>query len=404
MKKGFDIPYADGWQIVTARNLEEIEAIRPIWEQMQSNEPYPVPNADIDRYLSVVKTSGDIVQPFVMLVKNNGCPAAMIIGRIEKHRLNLKLGYKTLCKPALKCLSVVYGGVLGQPEGNLCSLLVVELMKKLQSRETDMVFFNHLRISSPFYRAVREMPSFLNRGYLPKAEDHWYMSVPETVASFYQSCSASSRKQYKKCIKRLERAFPGQVRVLTYSQDNHLDEAIKYASQVSATSYQYSMGCGFMDNPHTRTLLATSARKKWLRMHVLFVGDEACAFEVWLQYGRTYFGEGMGFNPKWKKWRVGTVLFLKTIESICANQSVDSVDFGFGDAAYKRSYGSERWEEASVYIFARRLYPAFINILQSSIEALNLGFGYVVNKIGAIDWIKRRWRNLMQIKNLGNEH
>jgi hypothetical protein len=403
MKKESGTQLSDGWKTVVAKNFEEIEAIRPIWEQMQCNEPYPVPNADIDRYLSVVKMSCDSVQPFVMLMKHNGFPAAMIIGRIEKHQINLRLGYKTLLKPALKCLSVVYGGILGQPKSDLCSLLVDELMRQLRSGEVDMVFFNHLRTNTHFYRAVREIPSFLNRGYLPKVENHWYMSVPETLASFYQSCSASSRKQYKKCIKRLERAFLGQVRVQTYSQENHLDEAIKYASQISTTSYQYSIGCGFMDNSHTRTLLATSARKKWLRIHVLFVGDEACAFEVWLKYGRTYFGDGMGFDPKWKKWRVGTVLFLKTIESICADPDVDSVDFGFGDAAYKRSYGSKRWDEASVYIFAMRLYPAFINVLQSSIEALNLGFEYVVKKIGAIDWIKRRWRNMLLTKNPGSK-
>ena len=52
-------------KIVTATNFEEIEAIRPVWEQMQRDEPHPVPNADIDRYLSVVKTSGDDVRPYV---------------------------------------------------------------------------------------------------------------------------------------------------------------------------------------------------------------------------------------------------------------------------------------------------------------------------------------------------
>lgn len=403
MKKGYDIPSGDRWQIVVARNLEEIETIRPVWEQMQCNEPYPVPNADIDRYLSFIKTSGDEVQPHVMLIKCNGCPAAMIIGRIENHQLNFKLGYKTLFKPALKCLSVVYGGVLGQPKSDLCSLLVGELMKQLRSREVDIVFFNHLRTDSPFYQAVRRVPGFLSRGYLPKIEDHWCMSVPETVASFYESCSSSSRKQYRKCIRRLERAFPGQVRVVTYSQENHLDEAIKYASQVSAASYQYSMGCGFIDNSRTRALLATSAGRKRLRMHLLFIGDEACAFEIWIKYGTTYFGDGMAFDPKWKKWRVGTVLFLKTIEHICTDPGVDSVDFGFGDAAYKRSYGSGRWQESSVYIFALRPYPAFINVLQSSVEALHLGLEYVVHKIGAVDLIKRRWRDLLQTKNLGSK-
>ena len=63
--------FSGDYEIITARNFEEIEAIRPIWEQMQCGESRPVPNADIDRYLSVVKTSDDDLQPNVMLLKHD---------------------------------------------------------------------------------------------------------------------------------------------------------------------------------------------------------------------------------------------------------------------------------------------------------------------------------------------
>jgi len=40
--------YSGDCEIFAATNFDEIEAIRPIWEQMQRNEPHPVPNADND--------------------------------------------------------------------------------------------------------------------------------------------------------------------------------------------------------------------------------------------------------------------------------------------------------------------------------------------------------------------
>ena len=43
--------------IKVARNLEEVESIRPIWEEMQRKEYHPVVNADIDRYLPVIKAN-----------------------------------------------------------------------------------------------------------------------------------------------------------------------------------------------------------------------------------------------------------------------------------------------------------------------------------------------------------
>ena len=48
-------------EIVAATNFEEIEAIRPIWEQMQRDEPHPVPNADIDRFPILANVDGVVI-------------------------------------------------------------------------------------------------------------------------------------------------------------------------------------------------------------------------------------------------------------------------------------------------------------------------------------------------------
>src|SRR4030043_288457 len=127
IEKMIDLQSYDNLTITYARSFEEIEAIRAIWQQMQSQGANPTPDADIDRFLSVVKSLGADVQPYVMLVKQDGRPAAMMIGRVEKHPLEFKFGYKVLAKKTLKCLTIVYGGVLGGPDDALCIILLNEL-------------------------------------------------------------------------------------------------------------------------------------------------------------------------------------------------------------------------------------------------------------------------------------
>jgi len=388
--------FSEGLEVVIARSLDEIEAIRPIWEKMQAKEPYLVINADINRYLSVLKASGDDVKPYVMFLEQNGRPAAMMIGRIKEHQLNLKLGYKTVLSPKLRCLIVVYGGVLGQPDGKLYSLLIGELMKALSRREADMVYFNHLRTDSDIYRLSRKTPGVLSCGYFPKLENHWSMSVPENPDCFYQARSSKHRKHLRQYVRKLERAYPGQVKMITYSKEDELDEAIKAASQISAKTYQNAMGCGFVDDFRTRTLLSVAAKLGWLRAHILYIDDEPSAYRFALHHGRTYFADGIGFDPKWSKWRVGTVLFMNVIEDLCKDSAVEYYDFGFGDADYKRSYGDKQWQEASVYIFAARPYPIFVNMLRTSTMGLNASLEYILNKTGLVGWVKRRWRNLLQ--------
>jgi len=397
MKKDSNRQPGDEWKTVVARNFDEIESIRPIWEQMQQNESQPVPNADIDRYISVVKASGDDVRPHVMLMKHNDQPAVMIISRLEKRQLELKLGYRVLFKPRLRCLTIVYGGILGQPKGDLCSLLVSELMKQLQSREVDMVYFNHLRIDSKIYQYARKMPLLLTRGYIPRIENHWEISIPENMASYYQRFSGRRRSELNRYIRKLERTH--SVKVVCYEQEEDLPHAMSQMQEISTKTYQHGMSAGFICNAQTRSVLHMAAARNWLKAHILFIDSKPVAFQVGFQYGSTYFADQIGFDPSWKRYRVGTVLLLKVIEELCTDRSVDKFDFGFGDANYKQLYCDRFWTDVSFPFFAPRLYPIFINMLRTCIEALNAGLGYIVNKIGTLGWIKRRWRNLLQAKN-----
>lgn len=396
MKNSRKTRLAEGRKIVVAKSIEEIEKIRPIWEQMQSSEPYPIINADIDRYISVIKAFNGEAEPYVMLFKRVAHPEMLIVSRIEKHQLKLKFGYKTVFSPTLRCLTIEHGGIIGQPTNEVCVVLIQELAEILRRGEADMVRFAHLRIDSPLYKLAREMPGVLTRGYFPKIQPHWMMSVPDKMELFYKSCSPSNRKQFRKCIRRIGRAFPGRVKRITYRREDELDDAIRAASIISVKTYQYALGSGFVDDFRTRTLLLAAAKLGWLRLHVLFIDDEPCAFEIWLQYGRVYFGHGIGFDPKWKRWRVGTVLFLKTIEDIASDPTADTIDFYVGDAEYKRIYCDKRINRASICIFAPRLYPVCINLLQTATMGLNSGLEYFFDKIGAVGWIKRRWRNRLQ--------
>jgi hypothetical protein len=102
------------------------------------------------------------------------------------------------------------------------------------------------------------------------------------------------------------------------------------------------------------------------------------------------------FDPKWSRLELGTVLFVRVLEDICTDPDIEFVDFGFGDADYKRSYGNKQWQEGSVYIFAARPYPIFINMVRTFTMSIDASMKYILNKTGLVGWVKRRWRNLLQ--------
>lgn len=385
-------------EIVIVRSLDEIEAIRPIWEEMQSNQSYPAINADIDRYLSVLESQKDQdIKPYVILLQRRGLTEAMVIGRLERHPIELKLGYKTLLSPKLKCLTVVYGGILGEPGEEVCSLLIGELAKVLRRREVDVVYFNHLRTDSRIYQLSRKLPGVLCRERFGIILNHHRMKFPENLEQFYKGCSKRHRGNLRRYIRRIEKEYPDQVRMVRYSSEQELEDVVNAAARISSKTYQHGMGKGLVDNPKTLSLMKTTAKHGWLRAHVLYINNEPCAFQIGLRYAGTYFLDKIGYDPEWGQYNVGTVLFLKVLEKLCRDGAIDYYDFGFGDADYKRSYGDKQWPEASVHIFAPRPYPIFINMVRTFTIGLNRSLEYILNRTGSVGWVKRQWRNLLQV-------
>lgn len=389
MKDGSDIQSSCKWEVLVVRDFEEIEAVRQTWEKIQAEEPHPKINADIDRYLTTLKATSDSLEPYIIVLKENGRPAAMLIGWVDKSSLKCALGCRTLFKPALRQLSVVYGGVIGKRTEQISRVLVGELMKALRRGEIDVVLFNHLETDSSLYRIAYKMPGLLSRCHLPMIEGHWRMTLPEDIGSFYQGLQRKHRSNLRRLIRKLERAYPNKVEVVTYRDQSELDTALKAASEISAATYQYAYGLGVVDNQETRTVLSQAARLGRLQIDILYIDGEPGAFQLAMKYANTYFGDKIGFNPKWEKFRIGTVLFLGVIETLCGDPSVAYYDFGFGDTEYKSSYCDTEWVEGSVYIFAPRVFPVFVNLILSITSAINILTERIVTKLGIRNPLQR---------------
>jgi hypothetical protein len=402
MKKGSDIRSCDEWQIAVARNFEEVESIREVWEQMQRDEPLPILNADIDRYLCVVGSMKEAVKPYVMVLYYGGDPKTMVVGRIEKQPIACRVGYSTILKPSLRCLAVVHGGILGQPSGPMSAKLLQELTNTLKRGDVDVVFFNQLRLDSPLYNLTRTMPSFLCRCHVPVAEPHWQTQLSD-MGSLYKDKSGTRKRYLRRYTKALEKACSGPVEMVCYRSADKLDYVISVASEISSRTYKRALNVGFRDNFLTRSLLAEAARKERLRAYVLYAGGKACAFEFGIEYGNVFFPEHIGYDPLLRSCSPGTVLFIKVLEDLVQNSNVRVFDYGFGAAAYKERFGTESWSEASVYVFAPRVYPVLVNMLRSSMAGLSSGIRYVLNGTGLTGWIKRQWRNSLQARNSGSK-
>lgn len=386
----------DNWQVTVATSFEEIQSIRHDWEKKHTDEDFPTLNADIERYLTVLGVESPGMQPYIMVFSNKGITSGIVIGRIETRQIQCRLGYKTVWKSSLRCLTIVYGGIFGEQTEGFCVKIIAQLQSILKSGTVDMVYLNYLKTDSVIYRLAKTTPNFLCKEHFLKPTLHWQTNVSGSAESFYETIPSKQKREIRRCERRLAEAADGHLKISCYQQEKDVDYILKAACDISASTYKNAMDIGIVDNALTRSLLTQAARSNMLRAYILYVKDVPCAFEFGCHYGRTFFVEYMGYDPKWKAFGLGMILWAKVIEDICSDHSVDILDYGFGNAAYKEKFGTKSWLESSVYIFAPRAYPICINLSRQITTCLSAVLEHLANKAGIRDWVKKKWRNLAQ--------
>jgi hypothetical protein len=182
-----------------AKTVEQLSDIRDEWMAMQSN-----PAADLEFYLTLLKTRTEILRPHVIRLRNCTNTPSILIGRLEWKRLTVGLGYGKLLLPRVRCLTLLGTGLLGDGSDASVSALMRSVEISLRNEEADVAWFHQLEAGSNIYRTVKESGGFLCRDHFPSFSDHWKVQLPGTYEQFLQQRSSKTRNNLKRNTKRLQ--------------------------------------------------------------------------------------------------------------------------------------------------------------------------------------------------------
>jgi CelD/BcsL family acetyltransferase involved in cellulose biosynthesis len=179
--------------------------------------------------------------------------------------------------------------------------------------------------------------------------------------------------------------------VRCFRETQELELMFHDVEEIAGKTYQRGLGVGFIDNDENRIRLNLEADKGWLRMYVLYVGAKPCAYWWGTVYKNTFHSCALGFDPAFRRYSPGVYLLMKALENLCSD-GVRQLDFGLGDARYKKQFGTDCWEEATVNVFAFTIKGL---ALQLSLRVCSIldGVGRrMIQKTGITDWLKTSWR------------
>lgn len=370
------------------RSRKEIEEIRSFWEKVQYH-----PNTDIDHYLTVIDSLDNVISPYIILFSVDGQPETLAVGRIENNDMVISLGYKTFYKVKVKCLTILYAGLLGNWSNEINIALVRALMKELRYKVADIAWFNLLHVQSDLYNISKKIPNYFCRDHVIEKNTHWKMTLPDSFDSFLKKMTAKHRYWLNRLPRVFQKDYPGKIEYKYFKNGEYFEQLIADIERIARKSYQRGIGAGFIDNSMMRQCLSVAAKKGHMRAYLLYVDDEPCAFWIGTLYKNIFYLDYTSYDATYKRYEPGTILFMRMLEDIITESKATEIDFGFGDAFYKQRFGNQQWMESSVFLYAPTIKGAALNLMRT----LNvIPYRYAMRlaeRTNILPKVKRLWRN-----------
>ena len=375
-------------RIEVVKDAAEMQKLRGFW--LSCN---PRRDADPDLFGFLIETRRQDDSPHLFVLRNDGAPKALLIGRLARVRLPLKIGYFRIPSPKLRLLIISYGGWLGEIGEARATLFIQALRQGLAKGEADAALLHCPELSSPLARQALAQPGFFCRDHLIIPDQHRILDLPANDKGFLAALPQNERYQQRKRERRLAKDFK-EVRIDRFASPDDVDLLITQAEAVVQKSYQRKIGVGFAASNFMRAWLVFLAHAGWLRGFVLSLDGRPGAIWIGTLRNGVFVSDYLAFDPAFADYAPGMYLTLKAIEMLAGESSgpARQIDFGGGDGVYKQRLSNRAVEEAQVHIFAPNFRGLTTNALRST-------FGYVNHVLKTqhrnTTWFasaKRMWR------------
>ncbi|HWB23578.1 MAG TPA: GNAT family N-acetyltransferase [Gaiellaceae bacterium] len=378
-------------RVQIARTVEEIEALRSSLAVL----PWEREEAELDSFLVRLAARPTALGPYAIVVFRGDEPVAGLIGRLESRRLNTNVGYRVVYAPRVRILQIVDGGVVAI-DAAARSRLVSALGEALARGDAEVAALPPLEGGSELSRQLSALGGPLERQRFVPLWTRRRLVLAESFDAFLASRSWETRRGIKKTANRLRTKFGDEMRVEVLREPESLDRLVHDLDRIASLTYHRAVGAGFADTPEHRELARIGLEKGRTRAYVLYHGEVPIAYWLSSVYGGTMYLQTTGFDNAYSSHRVGNYLLMRLFEDAFADPAIDVIDFGPGDADYKRLYTNDGVRERNLFIFAPTFRARRINLTRTAI----LGFALVARRVAdathATDRVKALWRKRLR--------
>lgn len=254
----------------------------------------------------------------------------------------------------------------------------------------DCIYVDDLDQDTPLWQAMHERKGSGEAlvAQPRPAQSHWRIRFPETASQYWKSISGKSRYKARLAARRLSHE------VWRYNGPQDVDAFLTAAGQVSERSWQGKrLGLRLGPSERFRAHFQALARLGALRSYVLHHEERPVAFVYGWQWNGRFEYEEIAYDPALADHAPGRVLLYRILEDLIADRTPQQLDFGCGDAEYKRSFGTHESTSGPLVIASNSVKTQLWSGLHQTRAVVDRGMRELLQRTGLYEQARRIYRS-----------
>jgi Acetyltransferase (GNAT) domain len=233
-------------------------------------------------------------------------------------------------------------------------------------------------------RHLRLLPDSIE--YVPAQYQRFYIAMQSSFEEYLHKFSSKSRNTLRRKVRRFTESSGGQADWREYRTAEEMRQFYGVALQVSALTYQERLlKAGLPKDENFQKEILELASRGLARGYLLYYRGRAIAYMLCtLTNTGVSLYRYVGYDPEFRSWSPGTVLFCLVFEKLFSQRDSCIFDFTEGEGDQKRFFATASVRCADVYHFRRGGRVLFLVVLHSALDLLSQAI------VRALDRLKLR--------------
>ncbi|MBX9787333.1 MAG: GNAT family N-acetyltransferase [Pirellulales bacterium] len=343
--------------VENVRTRGELEKLLPPWRELvAAGASGTVLENDPDHVAAALATTA-AYEPLLVVARQAERLVGVAPCYVHQARFQLELSVWKLRSLAVRLLKT-FGDhfVLAADVDQIAVLDALVDGIAAEGAHYDLIQFYNLACDEPLWRRADER--FARGGPLravlasPRIDTVHQLLLPADHEAYLQALNPSTRKNLRRTTRRLFEE--GRAEVFRAQSPDDVPRLLELLDRLAPHTWQgRTYGAVPRATPDRVEYYRRLAEHGWLRAYVLLLAGEPIAYELGCQYDGVYWGQEHGFDQRHAERGPGSIMIHLAIEDLYRERTPRVLDFGLGDAGYKRSFGNRQHAAASLYLVPR---------------------------------------------------